>query len=339
MIQQFYNLEIRGIVSAVPSKVESSISYAKILGERRVKKQIRFTGIESRHINDWNQTTADLCIEASNKLMSEIGWKAESIRVLILVTQSPSLIAPASSFLIHRELGLVNDCVVFDVNLGCTGYVTGLRIISSILQNFGEHSRGLLLVGDTHKNKYQVKPKTSDEMADYMLFGSAGTATALEVVTNGKMMCFEDKAYSERYQVLYHRFDEYIHMVGDAVFEFVINEVIDNIRKFMKVFPEENIDYYIFHQANKFILENIIKNTEIDEKKVLYSLKKFGNNSSASIPLTICYNSKLINQSKGKTLFLCGFGVGLACAIGWLKVGEHCYLDIVETDNTYPLLR
>lgn len=335
MIQCFQAIEVQGIVSAVPSKTESNISYIEILGEKRVKKQIRFTGIESRHINEWDQTTADLCTEAASKLIKKIGWSPESIRALILVTQSPSLIAPASSFLIHKELGLSNDCIVFDINLGCTGYVTGLRIMSSILNGLGSNSRGLLLVGDIHRNKYQTKPVEPDDLANFMLFGSAGTATALEVNTKFSEMCFEDKAYSEKYRTLCHRFDRCMDMVGDAVFEFAINEVAENIKTFTSAF-NKTIDYYVLHQAQKFMLENIARVAGIDNKKMLYSLKNYGNNSSASIPLTICCNSDRIYKQKECWLFLCGFGVGMACAIGCLKLGRDCYLDVIESDKIYP---
>lgn len=336
MFVEFDNINIKGIVSVVPTKVEAVEEFVELLGEKRIKKQVRMTGVQQRHIEKEGQFTADLCITAAKRLMDSLQWKPEDIKVLILVTQNPSLIIPSTAFVIQKYLGISSDCLVFDVNLGCSGFVTGMQIISSMMQGLGEGTKGLLLTGEVQYNPFYLKAETSDEIADLMLFGSCGAATAVELNRESSKTNFDVQSNGERYDVIIRRYAGKNTMDGEAVFEFALNDVIRYLTAFMKKADiNDKIDYYIFHQAQKFLLKNIALNLGIDEEKMLYSLKNYGNTSSASIPLTMCLHKELFCENR--KVMLCGFGIGLSCASMSTTISSDVYFELLESDEIYPM--
>ena len=334
MLGELNNIAIRGIVSTVPQNVEKNDKYNDLLGEKRVKKQARITGIDERHIDEPFQTSADLCIEAAKCLLDNITWKREDIRVVVFITQYPVLMLPSTSFAIQKYLGISKECVVFDVNLGCSGYATGIHIVSSILKSFGEGAKGLLLAGETQRSPIFDQPKTYDEIADEMLFGSGGSATALEYSEEfNNTVLFEEFSEGDKYTSIIRRFNENNYMDGEAVFEYAINTVADYVTSFISNAKME-FDYYVFHQTQEFMLKNLATVCNIPQEKLLLSLKKYGNTSSASIPITISLHKDIV---KGKTLFLCGFGVGLACAMIGLKLDMCEYIALNESNYHYNI--
>ncbi|MGN0154418.1 MAG: 3-oxoacyl-ACP synthase III family protein [Lachnospiraceae bacterium] len=339
MIAKCEHVAIKGIVTTVPQNVEDNSHYIEILGEKRVKKQTRMTGVKSRHIELSGQTVADLCIVSGRKLIEQLNWNPHDIRVLVLVTQYPTIMLPSTAFIIQKYLGLSDECLVFDVNLGCSGYVSGLHLVSTLLESMGEGAKGILLAGDTQRSELFDKEKTYDEIADEMLFGSAGSATALKVEANDNILLFEEFSDGNRYNTIYRTFVGNNKMNGEAVFEYAINDVVDYIKKFernIKKYSLSNADYYVFHQTQRFMLQNIADICGYSDEKMLYSLEKYGNTSSGSIPLTLCLHKELF-VSGDKNVFLCGFGVGLACAMASILVSSNTYLELLESNEMFPV--
>lgn len=333
------NIKICAIATAVPTYIETNDVYNKALGEKRVRRQTRMTGIEKRHINDKNQKTSDLCFAAANQVLEKTGWGKEEIQVLVFVTQTPSVIIPSTAFIIQKQLGLSKNCMVFDVNLGCSGYVAGLQIVASMLHTCATGVKGLLLVGDvqrTTRDGLEEDEYSPDERADRMLFGSAGSATAVELV-NSSPFYFMEKSDGANYAALMQRFHENMTMDGEKIFNFGVDNVIQYIAEFMRKFGVEDsdVDYYVFHQAQKFLLENMASLLGISSNKLLFSLKEFGNTSSASIPITICANRSELEKKKKQRLLLCGFGVGLSCGIAYLELDTEAILPVRESDVIY----
>ena len=346
MVGKFDDIEIRGIVTCIPKNEEDMQEFVEHLGEKRVKKQIRMTGVKSRHISHTSQMVADLAIPAAKTLMDRLSWKPEDIRVLVLVTQHPSFVTPATSFFIQRELGISKECLVFDVNLGCSGYVSALRIVSSCLRQFGleqGNPKGILLAGDIQRDPYQVGPKTADQWADMMLFGDGVSATGIELTQEGSPYFFEEYSDGSDFLTLLQEHDRARVMDGERIFEYAINDVTDYIGQFCEALPKEltRPEFYVFHQAQKFMLQNVAMVLSIDEEKMLYSLEHHGNTSSASIPLAICLNRDRIRRyDAGKIpLLLCGFGMGLSCSIAYLSVDTNLVLELVESDEKIPYKR
>ncbi len=336
---KFENVKICAMATAVPSYTETNDAYLEALGERRLKRQTRMTGVEERRINDEHQTTADLCFAAAEKVLEKTGWDREEIQVMVLVTQGPSVYIPSTSFILHKQLGLSKDCMVYDVNLGCSGFVAGLQIVAAMLQTSGLGAKGLLLAGDAQRGLRDGKKEsdyTPDERADRMLFGSAGTATAIELKEDSPLW-FLEKSDGTGYDAIIQRFHKVCQMDGEKVFNFGVNDVVQYVREFEDRFKlkDEDVDYYIFHQAQKFMLQNMAAYLDISMEKVPMSLKKYGNTSSASIPLTICAEAEKMKEREKQRFLFCGFGIGLACGISYLEIETDAILPVIETDEIH----
>lgn len=311
MFGEYSNVIIRGIETVLPKKKVDNSEYAEQLGERKVSKQIKLTGIRSCHVSDDTETTETMCVEAAERLLTKLNWSKEEIRGIILVTQTPSCVMPATAFRIQKRLGVGENCVAFDVNMGCSGYTTGLTIAGGLLSNLDPGSKILLLVGDTvtkclDENDFQTK----------MMFGDAGTATGLEVVPENRLL-YMQKSLGEGCDAIFMKDqNDYFHMDGMQVFRFTINEVLNYIKEFMGKagLTDDDVDYYVFHQAQKHIVDHVAEFCGIDESKLLISYEEYGNTSGASIPVTLTLNQEKLKEGKNRVL-MCGFGVGLSCGI------------------------
>lgn len=169
----FSNICISGIACAVPKNVVDNDTYSSTLGDLEVKKFIENTGVKKRYVSHSKQTTSDLCYEAASKLLKHKEHDSESIDALIFISQTPDYIQPATSHILQKRLGLAKSCMCLDVNLGCSGYVYGMFLASSLIQS-GAVDRVLLLVGDI------LRKNPVTEIKDQMLFGDAGSATIVE---------------------------------------------------------------------------------------------------------------------------------------------------------------
>ncbi|MDE6433378.1 MAG: ketoacyl-ACP synthase III [Lachnospiraceae bacterium] len=336
MLTVFDDIAIKGIVTAVPECEEecNQAQYAEIMGEKKLKRHVKLTGIERRRVIWGEQKTSDLAIEAVRQLLDETGWSADSIDILILVTQSQDMFLPATAMFVHKAFHFKKEMTVFDINLGCSGYTTGIQTIANLLQNTGD--RAILLAGDLCKYNPEWKQngEWEEHISDWLLFGSAISATAIEKSDAPKIYGMQ-YVNAEGCMDISKAFGQLPRMKGDAVFSFAINDVVDSIQKFMSDIhiTDEDIDYYVFHQAQKMILDNMKDIMNIPDEKMLVSYKDYGNTSSASIPLTMC-----INQDKfvdGARVLMCGFGVGLAWSAVYMSIDSNMCLKMLETDRIY----
>ncbi|MBS1637141.1 MAG: ketoacyl-ACP synthase III [Bacteroidetes bacterium] len=341
MFNTIHHVALKGLSVCVPSKVERTMDYNWISEEERAMF-IRNTGVEEKRTAGKGMATSDLCERSANALIEKLGWERNSIDVLIFVSQSPDYFLPATSAILQNKLQLKKDLVAFDVNLGCSGYIYGLQIISNLLAA-GNFKRGLLLAGDKSTLSTNYRDKST-----YPLFGDAGTATALEfnesappmyfnLFTDGsgyKSIIVEDggsRNHVSQDSFVEVKIDEGIYrcrinlvLDGMEIFNFALREVAPSIENILKEsgVAKETIDYFVFHQANRLINESVRKKCRVEPEKVPYSIDKFGNTSSASVPLTMLYKLKQNLESRSLKLLLSGFGVGYS----W----GNC---IVQTDN------
>lgn len=302
---------------------------------KKLRKVVRATGFQKRHILAENSsiTAGDLCYRASLELFKN-GITKEDIGAIILVTQYPDYFGPATACVLHGKLGLAEDCLAFDVNQGCSGYVYGLLVGASLIQK-NSAKKVLLLVGDTPTKSNGSGLNAVD---DIPIFGDGGSATILEYDETAHAMIFEMGTRGCDYDVLIMQnggfrnpcsadlmteesgFDYGHAMDGLKVFDFTMNIVPPSINHVMQKaqFSDNEVDYYVFHQANKMILEAIAMSAKINVDKVLRStLSKYGNLSSASIPSVLCDEWEKFNRKKTQ-IVLSGFGVGLSwgsCAV------------------------
>ena len=323
------NVRLAGIASCVPPKVVKNSDYDFVSDEER-NFLMKTTGIQEKRHAEKGITTSDLGEKAANQLLDELGWNREDIDLLVLVTQSRDYYLPSSAIILQERLGLPSTCMAFDVGLGCSGYVYGLSIVSKFLQD-GQLKKALLIAGDvsTVSTNYQDK-------STYPLFGDAATATAVCFDEKAESIVFEMENDGAGYESIIIRDGGAKNQLNDSttqlknygpginrtmkdlelngldVFSFSVKEPPKNIKSILEKTDTDiaDIDYFIFHQANRLIIETIRKKLKIEKEKVPFSLPQYGNTSSASIPLTIC--NQIREDSKDKKMLFGGFGVGLS---------------------------
>ncbi len=332
----------------MPKHIEYSSDY-DLFTEQDLNLFIKTTGIKERRVASNEVTCVDLCYTAADSIIQKFG--KEDIDAIIFVSQSPDYFLPASSVILQNKLQLNKSCLAFDVNLGCSGYVYGLSIVASLLQT-GHLKKALLLVGD----KSTISTSYHDKSA-YPLFGDAGTATLLEYDPNAEPWHFnlQSDGSGKNAIIIEHghsrhpinQSSDVLHQIepgvkrtkkdlalnGLDIFNFALKEVALNINTLIEStnVSKEQIDFYLLHQANKLINESVRKKLKITEYKVPYSIDLFGNTSSASIPLTMCYKLKDELLNGEKLLLLSGFGVGYSWGSVLLKT-KHIFTNLVEHD-------
>ncbi|MCH5265256.1 MAG: hypothetical protein J1F02_05105 [Lachnospiraceae bacterium] len=337
MTGEFDNVKIQGMAAAVPGYVEENKSFESVLGARRTKKQSKLTGVFKRHISGPHQRTSDLCYAAAVRLLDKLEWNKEDIKVLIMVTQTPNYELPSTAFFLQQRLGIGKDCVVFDINLGCSSFNAGVHVVSALLQNCEVSDKALLLLGDISGQVLEPDKKLDEDvLASSILFGAAGAAVALEKVKHHSMQ-FLNKSDGTGFEAIIEHQGGDCRMQGEVVFEFAINDVAEDVKAFRNRFnlTESDIDYYVFHQAQKMILDNIAAVCDIPEGKELRSLEEYGNTSGTSVPVTVCANVDRFRDKDTVRLLLCGFGVGLSWGMIYSEIPVENILPVFETDEHY----
>lgn len=324
-------IEIAGLSACVPSKVYDNSTYKWISSKER-EKFIRVTGIRFRHIADKKLTASTMALHAAKKLIDDLNINSKNIGILIFVSQSRDYYLPQTAALLHRELGLSSDAFVTDISLGCSGYVYGLATAASLLKKTNS-SYALLLVADISTRTTPYTDKTT-----FPLFGDAAAATLLRKNSDAPPIYFTYGTDGDHYEAIIIRHGMFKHGVspksfkmkhiapgiyrhklhleldGSQIMHFSITTVVESIKKFFQQLNinQQEVDFFIFHQANKIILETIAKILKIPLQKVPINYDRFGNTSVASIPLCLVTElSRVLNTEQNK-LFLSAFGVGLS---------------------------
>lgn len=327
MINSLNGIEITGISCCIPNK---NISNKNIKNHKDISRIIKAIGIENRPKSEKDTCTSDLILKSAKHILKKLKWKPQEIDILIFITQTPDYLTPATSGILQDKLNLKKNSLVLDINLGCSGYTHGLIVVSSLMKSLNLN-KGLLAVGDVTTQLVNEEDKVSN-----LLFGDGGSVTAIKNNKKSKKKIYFDyfsngegfqdiivpsHSLSGRNKIskaqIIEKKDEKknvrsnvnINLNGPNIFSFAINNVPKMIKKLSK---NLDIKYCFLHQANKMIQDNIASQINGNVKRYIFptSLKKYGNTSGATIPITICsnFNKKKIN----KLSLLCGFGVGLS---------------------------
>ena len=342
------NVEIVGVSACVPKQKEDNSQIYHKWGD--YDSFIASTGINSHRVAPSNITTCDLCYESAKKLMTELQWNKDEIDALIFVSQTPDYVLPPTSCILQEKLELSQNCYTLDVSLGCSGWVYGLSVITSLMQN-GTIKKGLLLVGDTIS-----KICSKEDKSTYPLFGDAGSATALVYNQNASPFYFNLHTDGTGYNSIIVKDGGYRNPVSESslrsklvsegiernslnleldgmnVFSFGITKVPKCINELVEHFnlDKEKTDLFVFHQANKFMNEKICKKLKLDKEKTPLSLDDFANTSCASIPLTLVTRCQENLKNTSQSLIACGFGVGLSWGGVALKSNKICVPNLIE---------
>ena len=345
-IIRFKNVGINAISACVPKTVVRNRDLGYLIPEEEIEKTINNIGIEEKRISDADCCSSDLCLKAAHQLMQDNEIDPESIGALVFVSQTSDYHQPATAPILQHKLGLPKDTLSFDINLACSGYVYGLSTAYAYA-NMG--LRVLLLVGETMSKIVSRKDKVNTP-----LFGDAGTATLIEPGDYGDAVfsLHSDGAGAMVMNVPYGGFrnqscaeglkeetdtdgsvrtGEQFRMDGMDVFNFGMREEPKDIKRLLAEceMTMDQVDVLIYHQANKFMTDFFSKKLKIDVSKTPYSLKHFGNTSSASIPLTIVSQMKDGYPQRNRTI-LSGFGAGLSWGSVMLDLSKCAISELIE---------
>lgn len=342
------SIRLCGITACVPKQVVSNYDF-ELISPRERELLVKSVGIEKRRIAETGTCTSDLCLKSTEVLLDKLGWKREEISVLLFVTQTPDYITPATSNILQDKLGLPGGCIVLDINLGCSGYVYGMAVAASLLTTLGR-GKALLLAGDISTATISDKDKSTAP-----IFSDAGSATALEFSAGSPPLFFNLQGNGSGFEAIMIPDGGYRHPVnsqsleykqagegiirnrmhlilnGIDVFNFSVNEVPKNIEELLKFSNKEKsaIDYFIFHQANLLINEAIRRKLKLEAGQVPYSLREYGNTSSATIPVTIVTQLKDETGGRSLRMVFSGFGVGLSWGSMYVET-NRIFTDLIE---------
>lgn len=289
-------------------------------------------GIKQRRIAPENICASDMCKEAGENLIAELGWEKESIEVLIFESVTGDYKTPPTSCILQNRMGLSENCFCLDMPMGCCGYIYSIAVGGNLVQT-GNVKRALLLIGDTAQR--MGSPKDKSRMP---LFGDCGTAVALEYDIQASPIEVEIQTLGKDYEALItphggfrnpatpvsFQYEDFgngivrapIHSLikGMDVYAFAISRPPKSMKEFIKrnnIDIESDIDYVLIHQANKLIVDRLVKKLKFPSDKVPYNLEEYGNLGGASIPALMV--TRLREElSKGKIkLLVSSFGLGL----------------------------
>ena len=307
--------QIKFIEYYLPKKIDNLSNLKNDNPTWDIKRIYRTTGIKKRHIEK-KLNVIEMAEKSCKKLIQKN--KIKKVDFLILVTQSPAGNIPTNANILHHKLNLSNDCIAFDVNQGCSGFIYGLAIASSLIEaNLCE--AGIVVCAENYtkyinKNDTSCRPIFSDGSASTYI-----TKSKTEKISNF-VLGSEGRGYKNL--IVPHKdyiFDKLpklkknqLHMDGSKVYMFTLMKVKECFEKIISKskIKKKDIDFFLFHQASKFVLENLQRKLMLDENKFIIDLKDVGNTVSASIPIALKRSMNNKKITKNSKILLLGFGVG-----------------------------
>lgn len=319
---------IKDISYNLPQRVVTNEELVKDFPEWSVEKIADKVGVSERCVVALNETATDLAIAAAEKLFAKGNVAKKDIDFVLFCTQSPDYKLPSSACIIQDRLGLSTRCGAFDFNLGCSGYEYGLAVAKGLIVG-GIATNVLLLTGETY-NKY-LHPR---DKGNRTIFGDGASATVISTegfAEIGEFVLGTEGAGAKSLIVKSGgarfpenlgdlTFDEdgnpvgsdYLFMDGQDIFVFTLTKVPKMVQEVLakNELKKEDINLFVFHQANKYMLEHLRKKLKIEEDSFFINFERIGNTVSSTIPIALC-DAREQGRLKGNIL-LAGFGVGLS---------------------------
>lgn len=350
----YSNILISGLSVCLPEQTCDVDSYTATFGKENIDKFKKMTGVNavSRAIPE--QTAADLGIEASKNLLQKLKINKSEIKIIVFVSQKPNYRLPSTAYFIHHHLNLAENCLCFDINLACSGFIYGLNTVAGLLQSYQVNDCALLVTADTSIKSLAPKDRTVS-----MLFGDSGSACLLKKKEGFSPINFIFKSDGYQFKSIItpagayrnigkplqrtkwsdgiSRSDYDTHMKGMAVFGFSISDVPKLAKDFLAYIHKTPEDYDLFalHQANKYILKQFSRKLKVPFDKIHLVLDRYGNNSSNSIPLVLADIYGENQDDNFSKVFMSGFGAGLSWACAEASINKKIVLKIVKSNKTY----
>lgn len=346
VFSKYEGIKIAAIAASVPANV---IDIAAKLDDpdedpKFIKNFMKNTGIRAKRRCLYAQTAADFSYAAAKQIMDAGYYTPDEIGVLINITQTPDYRTPSTAMQIQKRLGLSKDCLVFDINLGCSGWVYGVSLAASLLKT-STADKAIVTIGDTlARGRKHIRTKQKRSSNTGLLFGDASAAVLVQKDAEGSFASalMSDgnghKALSSPYNAWRHpEGPESIPGDDIAVFNFTISEVPSIINDYMAKTETsiEDYDNLVLHQANMMILKNIAKRVGMPMEKVPVCLDRFGNTSGCSVPLAIVDKYGAETEDKELNLLTSSFGIGLSWGVVGFRMNVKDILPMTESDIVY----
>lgn len=324
---------IKDIAYYLPQTVVTNEQLVEEFPEWSVEKITEKVGIHQRHVAADDETAADMAVKAAEELFEKGRCKKEDVDFILLCTQSPDYFLPTSACLIQNRLGLRTDIGALDFNLGCSGFVYGLSLAKGLVAG-GMAKNVLLLTAETYNKHLHPRDK-----GNRSIFGDAATATMVsdegiaeigqfKFGTNGEggnnlIVKTGGLRHPEKANDL--TFDEkngnpvssdYLFMDGSEIFAFTLLNVPKLLKQTLQIneCEKEEVDLYVLHQANKYMLDFLKKKCKIEDEKFYYCIENVGNTVSNSIPIALVEALREGRITNGQRVVIAGFGVGYSWA-------------------------
>lgn len=319
---------IKALAYYLPEKIVTNKQLVKEFPEWTVEKIAEKVGVEKRHVSG-EEKVSEMAVKAAERLFADNpAIDREVIDFLLVCTQSPDYFLPSTACIVQHRLNLPTSCGAFDFNLGCSGYEYGLATAKGYIS--AGIAKNVLLITAEAYNKH-IHPR---DKGNRTIFGDAATATLIStdgfaeignftLGTDGSgaqdlIVKTGGSAYSEKANDL--EFDEngnprssdHLYMSGSDIFNFTLRVVPGMVKETLRKndLEKDDIDLFVFHQANKFMLNHLRKKLKIDENKFFVNMAEVGNTVSSTIPIAIC-DARYQGLFHGNVL-IAGFGVGLS---------------------------
>lgn len=339
------NAFVQFISYYLPEKTLTNEDLSREFPEWTPEKILKKTGINTRHISADKETAVDMAEKAANKLFEKTEFNRGEIDFVVFCTQSPDYFLPTSACILQDRLQLKESCGAFDFNLGCSGYVYGLGVAKGLIVS-GQAKNVLLLTSETYTKYLHPEDKSCRT-----IFGDGAAATIVSSQRfdrgiNAAIGNFTFKTIGSHYQSLvvetgcsrnstkgkaidirdsegvYLRNPDYLFMDGKDIFDFSAHAVPETVDENLQIngYSKEDIDLFVFHQANAYMLNFVKMRSKIPTEKIIIDLAEVGNTVSSTIPIALCREIERKPLSKEEKLLLCGFGVGLSVGAVVLKI-------------------
>ncbi len=337
--QKLTGSRIAGVVTCVPAKRFDNLNDTTAFTKAEVKKVVGMAGVNARRMSGDSICSSDLCAKAAQKALDLLSWQPDSVDALIMITQSPDYFLPSTACVVQNRLGLSDGCACFDVGLGCSGYPYGLWLASMMIAS--GMRRVLVLHGETPTRFSEASDRSVS-----LLFGDAGSATAVEASGESREWCFvlhsdgsggedmiiEAGGFRDRFNTDRRR--HFVFMNGQNIFNFTIKRVPQLISDTLDLWHKSTseVDYFVFHQSNRFIMKHILKKTGIPEAKAPMVIGEYGNTGGPSIPLAVTLGD-ITRSERPLAMMLLGYGVGLSWGSAGIYLDRDAVLHHIELDS------
>jgi 3-oxoacyl-[acyl-carrier-protein] synthase-3 len=344
-------IALKGVAACVPKNVVRTEDIPLFSGKEELERFITGVGIKRRRVVEDGVCASDLCYEAAEKLIAELGWNKNEIEALIFVSVTADYRSPMTSCILQDKLGLPQSCFTIDIPSACCGYLHGLTTIASIMAS-GSIKMGLLLAGDT---AYQMG--SPEDKSRFPVFGDAGTASAFEYDETAADIISYAYADGRGHSAIIQPHSGFRHPVtpesfimediapgirrapvhdtldGMEVFSFAISKAPKVLKEFLSdnsLDKDTDIDYFLIHQANLMIIERIIIKSKLDMSKVPLNISDFANTVCATIPMLMVTNINNDLKEKDLNLVLLAFGAGLTWGCVNIKTSKIICPGLIE---------